>query len=285
MSAGEAYSLPPEKPLCTHTIRGPTVLDLGEERLADRGASASWSSSHQPAPGACVYTFQPTIGWSWRSRCMPSICAPAAPTVGCTPPCSSTRPSPHTRSARWRAVSMCGIESGFTASGIGIAVRIIIDVSDWLNSRSRYCSTEKHARASASPQARCGNELASPSIPLMPGAAAAQVVVQVVGLDVEHELVARERATSPRRDPSPRPSGRGTCRRSASPSRRSTRRDTRRAPRASAPRHRRCAGTCGGPCPDGARRRRPRRGCAGSPPARPRRAAPAGTRRSSTVRA
>ena len=168
MSAGEAYSLPPEKPLWTHTILGPTASTFARNASPTFGASASWSSSHQPAPGACVYTFQPTIGWSRRSALIPSICAPAAPSVGCTPPWSSTRPSPHTRSARWRAASMCGIESGFTASGIGIAVRIIIDVSDWLNSRSRYWSTEKHARASAAPHARCGNEFTSPSMPLSP---------------------------------------------------------------------------------------------------------------------
>ena len=102
---------------------------------------------------------------------------------------------------------MCGIDSGFTASGIGIAVRIIIDVSDWLNSRSRYWSTEKHARG-VGLAARALRERVHQAVDAAEaGAAAAEVVVEVVGLHVEHELVARERARRPRRARWRRPSG------------------------------------------------------------------------------
>src|SRR5215212_6635172 len=53
-STGDAYGLPPEKPLCTHTMSGPVSSTLARNDSPTRGAAASWSSSHQPGPGAWV---------------------------------------------------------------------------------------------------------------------------------------------------------------------------------------------------------------------------------------
>jgi hypothetical protein len=60
MSTGAAAAAPPEKPLCTATMRVPPVAAMADTR--PRNASPVASVNDQPGPGACVYTFHAAIG-------------------------------------------------------------------------------------------------------------------------------------------------------------------------------------------------------------------------------